>query len=156
MTALNGLGDVILASTREPSMQIFDVLLSVAARHHMSAGLVIAGKDFEGDKDHVGPTTIIVGTQRRFLLAQRPKQQTTTTASTSPTAATAKTTAEKKPSKLTKLSRPTNQPYRAQANADGGNNEDSDKRNGKHLDKLLAIKRQRTASSSANTTQPMS
>lgn len=64
---LDGLGALVLSPTRELSMQIFDVLRSLARKHTMSAGLVIGGKDFEGERDKVGRMNILVGTPGRIL-----------------------------------------------------------------------------------------
>lgn len=64
---LDGLGALILSPTRELSMQIFDVIRSVARRHLISAGLVIGGKDFKGESDKVGSMNVLVGTPGRLL-----------------------------------------------------------------------------------------
>lgn len=64
---MDGLGALILSPTRELSMQIFDVLRSVARFHLISAGLVIGGKDFEGERDKVGTMNVLVGTPGRLL-----------------------------------------------------------------------------------------
>lgn len=64
---LDGLGALILSPTRELSMQIFEVLRSVARRHTISAGLVIGGKDFESEKEKVGNMNVLVATPGRML-----------------------------------------------------------------------------------------
>lgn len=64
---LDGLGALILSPTRELSMQIFEVLRSVARKHTISAGLVIGGKDFEGEREKVGHMNVLVATPGRLL-----------------------------------------------------------------------------------------
>ena len=64
---MDGLGALILSPTRELSMQIFQVLRSVARMHTISAGLVIGGKDFEGEREKVGNMNILVATPGRLL-----------------------------------------------------------------------------------------
>lgn len=64
---MDGLGALVLSPTRELSMQIFDVLRSVARKHMISAGLVIGGKDFETERDKVGSMNVLIGTPGRVL-----------------------------------------------------------------------------------------
>lgn len=64
---LDGLGALVLAPTRELAMQIFQVLRSIARLHAISAGLVIGGKDFEGEREKVGQMNVLVATPGRML-----------------------------------------------------------------------------------------
>lgn len=66
-STMDGLGALVLSPTRELSMQIFEVLRSVARKHTISAGLVIGGKDFEGERVKVGEMNILVATPGRML-----------------------------------------------------------------------------------------
>lgn len=61
------LGAIVLAPTRELALQIFEVLRKVAHYHALSAGLVIGGKQFEGERDRVGFMNILVATPGRLL-----------------------------------------------------------------------------------------
>lgn len=63
----DGLGALVLSPTRELSMQIFEVLRSVARKHTISAGLVIGGKDFESEREKVGNMNVLVATPGRML-----------------------------------------------------------------------------------------
>lgn len=63
----DGLGALVLSPTRELSMQIFEVLRSVARKHTISAGLVIGGKDFESEREKVGNMNVLVATPGRIL-----------------------------------------------------------------------------------------
>ena len=53
-TAMDGLGAVIIAPTRELALQIFEVLRTVGKHHTFSAGLVIGGKDLEAGRSTQG------------------------------------------------------------------------------------------------------
>lgn len=64
---LDGLGALIISPTRELSMQIFEVLRSIARKHTISAGLVIGGKDFESEREKVGQMNVLVATPGRLL-----------------------------------------------------------------------------------------
>ncbi|CDF35914.1 unnamed protein product [Chondrus crispus] len=64
---LDGLGALVLSPTRELSMQIFQVLRSVARKHTISAGLVIGGKDFDSEREKVGNMNVLVATPGRML-----------------------------------------------------------------------------------------
>lgn len=64
---LDRLGALILCPTRELGIQIFEVLRSIARRHTISAGLVIGGKDFEGEKQKVAHMNVLVATPGRLL-----------------------------------------------------------------------------------------
>lgn len=66
-TTLDGLGALVLSPTRELSMQIFEVLRSIARKHTISAGLVIGGKDFDSERDRVGNMNVLVATPGRML-----------------------------------------------------------------------------------------
>lgn len=66
-TTLDGLGALVLSPTRELSMQIFEVLRSIARKHTISAGLVIGGKDFKSERDRVGNMNVLVATPGRML-----------------------------------------------------------------------------------------
>lgn len=63
----DALGAIVLAPTRELAIQIFQVLRRVAHFHGISAGLVIGGKDFEGEQDRVGVMNVLVATPGRLL-----------------------------------------------------------------------------------------
>ncbi|CAN8072996.1 unnamed protein product [Agarophyton chilense] len=64
---MDGLGALILSPTRELGIQIFEVLRSVARQHTISAGLVIGGKDFEGEREKVARMNVLVATPGRLL-----------------------------------------------------------------------------------------
>ena len=61
------LGAIVLAPTRELAIQIFQVLRKVAHFHALSAGLVIGGKEFEGERTRVGHMNILIATPGRLL-----------------------------------------------------------------------------------------
>ena len=50
---LDGLGALIVSPTRELAMQIFDELRKVGARHDLSAGLLIGGKNVKEERERV-------------------------------------------------------------------------------------------------------
>lgn len=52
-TQLDGLGALVLAPTRELALQIFSDLRKVGARHSLSAGLLIGGKDVATEQSHI-------------------------------------------------------------------------------------------------------
>lgn len=62
-----GLGAVIIAPTRELSLQIFEVLTSVGRECNLSGGLLIGGRYIEKEKGVVGMLNIVVGTPGRLL-----------------------------------------------------------------------------------------
>lgn len=63
----DALGAIVLAPTRELALQIFEVLRKVAHFHTISAGLVIGGKQFEGERNSVGGMNVLVATPGRLL-----------------------------------------------------------------------------------------
>jgi len=64
----DGCGAIILSSTRELALQIFDVLREVGAYHSLTAGLLVGGKrEFFLEQRHVGRTNILVATPGRLL-----------------------------------------------------------------------------------------
>ena len=54
---LDGLGALVISPTRELALQIFDELRKVGARHELSAGLLIGGKNVKQEQEriHGGP-----------------------------------------------------------------------------------------------------
>ena len=50
---LDGLGALIISPTRELAMQIFHELRKVGARHDLSAGLLIGGKNVKEERERV-------------------------------------------------------------------------------------------------------
>lgn len=66
-TPPDGVGAIVITPTRELAMQIFDALRKVGARHGMSAGLLIGGKDVEYEKEKVNGMNILVCTPGRLL-----------------------------------------------------------------------------------------
>ncbi|KAI0558420.1 RNA helicase [Gracilaria domingensis] len=64
---MDGLGALILSPTRELGIQIFEVLRSIGRQHTVSAGLVIGGKDFEGEREKVAHMNVLVATPGRLL-----------------------------------------------------------------------------------------
>lgn len=66
-SASDGLGALILAPTRELAIQIFQVLRKIGAKHTLSAGLVIGGKDLKTEKEAISRMNILVATPGRLL-----------------------------------------------------------------------------------------
>lgn len=67
-SALDGLGALVVAPTRELAIQIFDVLRSVGKHHTFSAGLLIGGKkEFNEEQRRVTTMAILVATPGRLL-----------------------------------------------------------------------------------------
>lgn len=57
---LDGLGALIISPTRELALQIFDELRKIGARHSLSAGLLIGGKNVRVERERVnGAVTYI-------------------------------------------------------------------------------------------------
>lgn len=57
----DGLGALIISPTRELAMQIFEELRKVGAKHDLSAGLLIGGKNVKEERDRVNsahPTSL--------------------------------------------------------------------------------------------------
>jgi len=50
---LDGLGALVISPTRELAMQIFDELRKVGAKHDLSAGLLIGGKNVKEEQGRV-------------------------------------------------------------------------------------------------------
>ena len=50
---LDGLGVLVVSPTRELALQIFDELRKVGARHDLSAGLLIGGKNVKQEQERV-------------------------------------------------------------------------------------------------------
>ena len=63
----DGVGGLIISPTRELAIQIFQCLTKVGARHSMSAGLLIGGKDVKAEADRVDRMNILVCTPGRLL-----------------------------------------------------------------------------------------
>ena len=53
---LDGLGALVISPTRELALQIFDELRRVGARHSLSAGLLIGGKNVREERERVNGT----------------------------------------------------------------------------------------------------
>lgn len=66
-TVRDGLGALILSPTRELALQIFEVLRKIGAKHSLSAGLVIGGKDLKSERDAINRMNILVATPGRLL-----------------------------------------------------------------------------------------
>ncbi|CAK0786422.1 hypothetical protein CVIRNUC_009635 [Coccomyxa viridis] len=64
---LDGLGALIISPTRELAMQIFDELRKVGARHDLSAGLLIGGKNVKEERERINAMNILVCTPGRLL-----------------------------------------------------------------------------------------
>jgi ATP-dependent RNA helicase DDX10/DBP4 len=63
----DGVGALIISPTRELAIQIFQCLTKVGARHTMSAGLLIGGKDVQEEANRVNKMNILVCTPGRLL-----------------------------------------------------------------------------------------
>ncbi|KAI0268065.1 P-loop containing nucleoside triphosphate hydrolase protein [Russula aff. rugulosa BPL654] len=64
----DGLGGLIISSTRELAVQIFDVLRSIGGYHSFSAGIVIGGKNFKDERDErLSRMNILVATPGRLI-----------------------------------------------------------------------------------------
>jgi len=63
----DGVGGLIISPTRELSIQIFQCLTRVGAKHSMSAGLLIGGKEVKAEADRVDKMNILVCTPGRLL-----------------------------------------------------------------------------------------
>eukprot|EP01086_Lenisia_limosa_P015890 TRINITY_DN5388_c0_g1_i2.p1 TRINITY_DN5388_c0_g1~~TRINITY_DN5388_c0_g1_i2.p1 ORF type:complete len:686 (-),score=151.28 TRINITY_DN5388_c0_g1_i2:43-2100(-) len=63
----DGLGALIIAPTRELTIQIFEVLRSVGCFHGFSAGVVIGGTDFKFEAERIAQMNILVATPGRIL-----------------------------------------------------------------------------------------
>jgi superfamily II DNA/RNA helicase len=50
---LDGLGALVISPTRELALQIFDELRKVGARHDLSAGLLIGGKNVKQEAERI-------------------------------------------------------------------------------------------------------
>lgn len=66
-TVKDGLGALILSPTRELALQIFEVLRKIGAKHSLSAGLVIGGKDLKSEREAINRMNILVATPGRLL-----------------------------------------------------------------------------------------
>lgn len=66
-TVRDGLGALILSPTRELALQIFEVLRKIGAKHSLSAGLVIGGKDLKSEREAINRMNILVATPGRLL-----------------------------------------------------------------------------------------
>lgn len=66
-TVRDGLGALILSPTRELALQIFEVLRKIGAKHSLSAGLVIGGKDLKSERESINRMNILVATPGRLL-----------------------------------------------------------------------------------------
>ena len=63
----DGVGGIVISPTRELAIQIFQCLTRVGARHSMSAGLLIGGKDVSEEANRVNKMNILVCTPGRLL-----------------------------------------------------------------------------------------
>ena len=63
----DGVGALVISPTRELAIQIFQCLTKVGARHTMSAGLLIGGKDVQEEANRVNKMNILVCTPGRLL-----------------------------------------------------------------------------------------
>ena len=63
----DGVGALVISPTRELAIQIFQCLTKVGARHTMSAGLLIGGKDVQEEAGRVNKMNILVCTPGRLL-----------------------------------------------------------------------------------------
>ena len=59
---LDGLGALIISPTRELAMQIFDELRKVGAKHDLSAGLLIGGKNVKEEQGRINGEILEPGT----------------------------------------------------------------------------------------------
>ncbi|GAM25413.1 hypothetical protein SAMD00019534_085880 [Acytostelium subglobosum LB1] len=66
-TENDGVGAIILSPTRELAIQIFEVLRVAGKRHGFSAGLIIGGKDVEGERKRINMMNILIATPGRLL-----------------------------------------------------------------------------------------
>ena len=58
---LDGLGALIISPTRELAMQIFDELRKVGAKHDLSAGLLIGGKNVKEEQGRINGESLEAG-----------------------------------------------------------------------------------------------
>ena len=63
----DGLGVLIISPTRELAIQIFKVLQQVGCRHDFSAGCIVGGRDFNGEKLGVPNASILISTPGRLV-----------------------------------------------------------------------------------------
>ncbi len=56
---LDGLGALIISPTRELAMQIFDELRKVGAKHDLSAGLLIGGKNVKEEQGRINGESLM-------------------------------------------------------------------------------------------------
>lgn len=67
-TPPDGPGAIVLSPTRELAVQTFQVLRSIGAYHHFSAGLLVGGKkEFGLEQQHVPRMNIVIATPGRLL-----------------------------------------------------------------------------------------
>ncbi|XP_062910210.1 probable ATP-dependent RNA helicase DDX10 [Mobula hypostoma] len=66
-TSEDGMGALIISPTRELAYQTFEVLRKVGKNHEFSAGLIIGGKDLEGESARIHQTNIVICTPGRLL-----------------------------------------------------------------------------------------
>ena len=71
----DGLGGLIISPTRELAMQIFEVFRHIGERQGLTGALVVGGKSFSDEGEHVASMNIIIGTPGRILqhLEQTPQ-----------------------------------------------------------------------------------
>ena len=71
----DGLGGLIISPTRELAMQIFQVFRNIGERQGLTGALVVGGKSFSDEGEHVASMNIIIGTPGRILqhLEQTPQ-----------------------------------------------------------------------------------
>lgn len=66
-TVYDGLGALVLVPTRELALQVFEVLRHLSSYHEFSFGLVVGGKSFEKEAEHILSMNILVATPGRLL-----------------------------------------------------------------------------------------
>lgn len=66
-SSVDGLGGLVISPTRELAIQIFEVLRKIGARHEISAGLIIGGKDVSQEQERILNMNILVCTPGRLL-----------------------------------------------------------------------------------------
>jgi ATP-dependent RNA helicase DDX10/DBP4 len=71
----DGLGGLIISPTRELAMQIFEVFRTIGEQQGLTGALVVGGKSFAEEGEHVASMNIIIGTPGRILqhLEQTPQ-----------------------------------------------------------------------------------
>ena len=63
----DGLGALVISPTRELSIQIFKVLQQIGCHHDFSAGCIVGGREFSGEKLGVPNASILISTPGRLV-----------------------------------------------------------------------------------------